>query len=281
MTKQTPSTWFITGAASGIGLAMTQAAARRGDNVAGVSRNVAALDSVVAEHGPPVLALVADVRRPGEVEDAVRMTVEAFGGIDVVANNAGYGLFGGVEEATDEQARAIFDTNVFGLLNVLRATLPVLRAQRRGHVLQGSSYYGRVAHPGVGLLAATKYAVEGLTDALVGEVEPLGIKVTLVEPGPTATPFGANFHVAEPIADYDQTVREVQKAVAQLPPEAFNAADRVAAAIVEAVEADVPPRRLVTGGYALEEIRAALRSQLEELDTWAPTAQAVDRVAVA
>ncbi|MFD0531485.1 SDR family NAD(P)-dependent oxidoreductase [Kitasatospora arboriphila] len=143
-----------------------------------------------------MLLLRADVRDERAVRDAVDSTLARFGRIDVVANNAGYGLFGAVEEASDTQVRAVFDTNVFGVLNVLRATLPVLRAQRSGHVLQGSSVYGQSAHPGVGLLAATKHAVEGLSDALAAEVAPLGIKVTLIQPGLTATPFLANLDVA-------------------------------------------------------------------------------------
>ncbi len=275
-TKPTRRTWVITGASSGIGLALAHAAAGRGDNVVALARNADSLKRLVDDHGTRVLALAADVRRQADVENAVARAVEAFGRIDVVANNAGYGVFGAVEESTDEQARGIFDTNVFGVLNVLRATLPVLRAQRSGHILQGSSYYGRVAHPGVGLLTATKYAVEGLTDALVGELKPLGIKVTLVEPGPTATAFVANLVVAPSIADYDQTVREVQKAIGELPPEAFNTPERVATAILAAVDEDRPPLRLATGSTAVKEIRAALRGQLDELEDWAAAAEAVD-----
>ena len=281
MTQNAASTWLITGASSGIGLALSRAAAGRGDNVVALSRTVAPLDALVDAHGPRFIALSVDVRRQAEVDTAVARAVEVFGRIDVVANNAGYGLFGAVEESTDEQARSIFDTNVFGVLNVLRATLPVLRAQRGGHVLQGSSYYGRIAHPGVGLLTATKYAVEGLTDALVGELEPLGIKVTLVEPGPTATAFVSNLHVTDTMDDYDQTVRVVQKSIAELPPEAFNAPERVAEAILTAVDADRPPLRLATGSYAVEVMRAALQAQLDELDAWAATSKAVDAVPVA
>jgi NAD(P)-dependent dehydrogenase (short-subunit alcohol dehydrogenase family) len=273
MTNSASSNWFITGASSGIGLALAHAALSRGDNVVAVARDVAPLGALA---GDRLLALPVDVRRPSEVEDAVARAVEAFGRIDIVANIAGYGLFGAVEESTDEQARGIFDTNVFGVLNVLRAALPVLRAQRGGHIVQGSSYYGRTAHPGVGLLAATKYAVEGLTDALVGELAPLGIKVTLVEPGPTATAFLSNLDVAEPLGDYDATVREVEKSISELPPSAFNAADRVATAILAAVGAERPPLRLATGSFAMTEIRAALRSQLNEIDAWAATGQAVD-----
>ena len=268
--------WFITGASSGIGLALAHAAAGRGDNVVALARDVTPLGTLLDEHGERVRALSVDVRRQAAVEDAVTHAVEAFGRIDVVANIAGYGLFGAVEESTDAQARGIFDTNVFGVLNVLRASLPVLRAQRGGHIVQGSSYYGRTAHPGVGLLAATKFAVEGLTDALVGELEPLGIKVTLVEPGPTATAFLSNLDVADALGDYDVTVREVQKSIGELPPAAFNAADRVAAAILAAVGADSPPLRLATGGFAVTEIRAALARQLTELEAWAATSQAVD-----
>jgi NAD(P)-dependent dehydrogenase (short-subunit alcohol dehydrogenase family) len=281
MSEDIPSTWFITGASSGIGLALTRATAGRGDNVVALARDVASLGPLVDQHGTRVLALAVDVRRRADVDHAVSRAVEAFGRIDVVANNAGYGLWGAVEETTDEQARSVFDTNVFGVLNVLRATLPVLRAQRAGHVLQGSSFYGRVAHPGVGLLAATKYAVEGLTDALVGELAPLGITVTLVEPGPTATAFGSNFNTAGTIDDYDPSVRQAQKAIGELPPDAFNTPDRVAAAIVAAVAAGRPPRRLVTGGYAVREIRGALRGQLDELEAWAAAAEAVDGVPAA
>ncbi len=270
-------TWFITGASSGIGRALADAAAARGDNVVAVARDVASLDGLVAEHGDRVVALSVDVRRADEVQHAVERAVAAFGRIDLVANNAGYGLFGAVEESTDEQARGIFDTNVFGVLNVLRATLPVLRAQGSGHILQGSSYYGRVAHPGVGLLTASKYAVEGLTDALVGEVEPLGIKVTLVEPGPTATGFVANLEVADTIEDYDQTVRKVLEDIGELPPEAFNSPERVAEAILVAADAERPPARLVTGSTAVEQIGVALRRQLDELEAWRATSEAVDR----
>ncbi len=174
MTGAAPLTRFITGASSGIGREVARAEAARGDRVAAVGRDRRALEALTDEHGDRVLPFVVDVRRPAEIEEAVARAVDDLRRLDVVHLSAGYGVFGAVEEATDAQARGIFDTNVFSLLSVLRATLPVLRAQRTGHVLQGSSYYGPVSHPGVGLLNATKYAVEGLTDALVGEVEPRG-----------------------------------------------------------------------------------------------------------
>lgn len=276
-TTSATRTWFITGASSGIGLALARAAARRGDHVTAVARNADRMRPLIDDFGDHIAAIEADVIDPASVQAAVESTVANFGRIDVVANNAGVGLFGAVEEVADDQARAIFETNVFGVLNVLRAVLPVLRRQRSGHIVQGSSYYGQTAHPGVGLLAATKYAVEGLTDALVGELAPLGIGVTLVEPGPTATAFLDNLDVAATIADY-AVVREVQKSIGDLAAEAFNSPSRVAAAILAAVDADRPPLRLATGMHAVTQIRNALMARLTEIDTWAAASAAVDTV---
>src|SRR6202035_1609918 len=151
MTTDTPRVWFITGASSGIGLELASQALDAGEAVAAVSRN---MTEAGADLGPSdsLLAVSTDVRDQAAISGAVKAAVARFGRIDVVANNAGYGLFGAVEEVSDTQARAIFDTNVFGALNVLRAVLPVMREQRSGHVLQGSSYFGQTAVPGVGLL---------------------------------------------------------------------------------------------------------------------------------
>lgn len=160
---------------------------------------------------------------------------------------------------------------------MLRATLPALRAQRSGHILQGSSYFGQTAIPGVGLLAATKYAVEGLPDALADEVAPLGIKVTLIQPGLTATPVLSNLDTAEVAhADYDRTVRQVQQAIAGLPAAAFSGVDRVVAGIRTAVASDNPPRRLALGVGAADDMRTALTRRLAELDDWAAVTALVD-----
>ncbi|MFD8508893.1 SDR family NAD(P)-dependent oxidoreductase [Streptomyces sp. NPDC059687] len=274
--KSQSPTWLITGATSGIGRELTAQALEAGENVAALSRSTASLKDLQAAHPDRLLLIDTDVRDQAAVTTAVEQAVDRFGRIDVVANNAGYGLFGAVEEATDEQARAIFDTNVFGVLNVLRATLPVLRAQRSGHVFQGSSLYGQSAHPGVGLLAATKYAVEGLSDALVDELAPLGIKVTMVQPGPTATAFLDNLDLAAVIPDYDQTVREVQKSIGELPASAFASPARIAAGIRTAAASDTPPLRLALGASGADAMRNALTARLADLDTWAETTRAVD-----
>jgi NAD(P)-dependent dehydrogenase (short-subunit alcohol dehydrogenase family) len=272
-------TWFITGASSGIGYELTRAALRRGDRVAALSRNVEALSALRDEHPSLLLTLGADVTSEEAVADAVKRTVAQFGSIDVVANNAGYGLFGAVEEATDSQARAIFDTNVFGVLNVLRATLPVLRAQGSGHILQGSSLYGQFAHSGVGLLAATKFAVEGLSEALLLEVAPLGIKVTMVQPGATETPFLANLAFTEPTAAYDGTVGEVKRAIEAAPAGSGIAAALVAEGMIAVVDSATPPARIALGAAGEAAMRAALEARLTEMAEWSSVAHSVEKAA--
>jgi NAD(P)-dependent dehydrogenase (short-subunit alcohol dehydrogenase family) len=269
------NTWFITGASSGIGRELVRQALDAAESVVALARNTSTLAEFAdSEH---LLVITADVRDEASVRDAVDQAIERFGRIDIVANNAGYGLFGAVEETSDKEARAIFDTNVFGVLNVLRATLPVLRRQRSGHVLQGSSTYGQMADAGVGLLAASKYAVEGLTDALVQELKPLGIKVTLVQPGYTATSFFANLQAAQGTeGDYDATVREVFKSLTSLPETAFSSAERVAAGIRAAVSADEAPLRLALGSSGAEAMRAALLARIAQIDDWASLTKSVD-----
>lgn len=269
-----PRTWFITGATSGIGHELLKQAIAAGENVVAVARDVSSFDNEAGRH---LLAIAADVVDQASIKAAVDAGVSKFGRLDVIANNAGYGLFGAVEESTDEQARAIFDTNVFGTLNVIRATLPVLRAQGSGHILEGSSFFGQISQPGVGLLSATKYAVEGIADALADEVAPLGIKVTIVQPGMTATPFLSNLKASEnTYSDYDQTVRAVYEAIGAMPADSFASAERVATGIRTAIESAQPPRRLALNGAGAEAMKAGLEARLRDIEEWSSIAQAVD-----
>ncbi len=280
-TSHTPSTqaktWFITGASSGIGLELTLAALRRGDRVAALARNIESLAKLREEYPANLLVLSTDVTNEEAVTDAVKRTVAEFESIDVVANNAGYGLFGAVEEATDAQARAIFDTNVFGVLNVLRATWPVLRAQGSGHILQGSSLYGQFAHSGVGLLAATKFAVEGLSEALLQEVAPLGIKVTMVQPGATETPFLANLAFTEPTEAYDGTVGAVKRAIEAAPAGGGIDPALIAEALLTVVDSATAPARLALGADGEAAMRAALEARLSEMSHWTTVAHSVEK----
>ncbi|MCV7408984.1 cis-2,3-dihydrobiphenyl-2,3-diol dehydrogenase [Mycobacterium florentinum] len=277
MTHSTPHrNWFITGASSGMGLALTKAAINRGDNVVGLSRNPEPLKDIAGAHPEQLLTLRADIRNQSEVDAAVEQGLAKFGRIDVLVNGAGYGIWGAVEEATDAQVRAAFGTNVFGTLNVLRAVLPSLRTQRSGHVVQIAAYRGQSSSPGMGLISAFNYAKEGLSDGLYEELKPLGIHVTIVEPAPSATGFRANLDRAPEIADYDQTVRAALAAIRALPAEHFSLPEPIATAILAAVDADEPPLRLATGSVAVNTIRKTLQSRLANLEAWEAVSVAVD-----
>lgn len=275
---QTPvrRTWFITGASSGIGHAFAVAALEAGDNVAGLARDSKPVAELADRYPARVLAIDTDITDESAVNSATDQTVERFGRIDVVVSNAAFGIFGGVEEHTDAQWRAIFDTNVFGALNVLRATLPVLRAQNSGWILQGSAHYGQHAHAGVSAVAATKHAMEGWTDSLAEELAPLGIKVLNYEPGMTTTPFLSKLTMGENAStDYDQTVRANLQKLGQMTPDMFNTAKGVVAAVSQAMRADTPPRRLATGNLCYQMIKTTLTERLNDLETWAPVTTAV------
>ena len=263
-------TWFITGCSTGFGRTLAEAALGRGDRVAVTARHHEAIDDLVSRHPGQAIGLELDVRDEAAARRAVSATVSAFGRIDVVVNNAGFGLFGGVEEATDAQARAIFDTNVFGVLNVLRAALPVLRAQRSGHVLQLSSMYGQSTHPGVGLLSASKYAVEGLSEALAAELAPLGVRLTVIQPSYYATSFIANLDAASALDDYDGTVGAVRRSLGELSPDAFGDPAQAVAAMLAVVDAENPPVRLALGRQATDAIAAALAERKAALEVSVP-----------
>ena len=259
-------TWLITGCSTGFGRALALAALDRGDQVVATARDVSTLADLTRQHPERALALTLDVRDEDAARRAVDQATAHFGGIDVVVNNAGVGLFGGVEEVSDSQARAIFDTNVFGVLTVLRATLPVLRRQGSGHVVQLSSMYGQASHAGVGLLSASKYAVEGLSDALAEELAPLGIRLTVVQPSYCATSFLANLAAAEPDEAYDASVGAVRRSLGGLEPSTLGDPARVAQAILDVVDSPTPPRRLALGAQAEAAIRGALQGRPADLD---------------
>lgn len=190
MTATTPTTWFVTGTSRGIGLELVKQLLERGDNVAATTRSTdrlrAALDGVDTDR---LLALALDLTIADDVDAAVRQTTDRFGGLDVVVNNAGYGYLAAVEETTDVAVRQMFDVQIFGLWNVLRAVLPIFRSRRSGHIINVSSVLGLTAMPGWGLYCAGKFALEGLSESLAAEVSEFGGKVTIVEPGYFRTGF--------------------------------------------------------------------------------------------
>ncbi|MGZ5996674.1 MAG: SDR family NAD(P)-dependent oxidoreductase [Isosphaeraceae bacterium] len=269
--------WFITGTSSGMGYAAAKAALEHGDLVAATARNTSAIEELVTDFPGQALAIKLDVRDEEAARMAVSRTIGEFRGIDVVFNNAGFALVGPVEGTSDKQARELFDTCFFGALNVLRAALPVLRSQRSGHVLQMSSIFGEMSFPATGMLAAVKQALGGATQAMSAELAPLGIKFTQIEPGGLRTQFLTKWIVAEhAIADYDDTAGATLKGLKDLPPEAIAEVSRVAAAILELVEAEQPPMRLALGSWASGIIRKEIADRAADLENWSHLTESVD-----
>ncbi|WP_030670650.1 oxidoreductase [Streptomyces sp. NRRL B-1347] len=265
------SVWFVTGASRGLGAEITREALDRGHRVIATARDASAVLRVHPQEPDGLLAVQADVTEPQQLTAAVEAGLAEFGRIDVVANNAGYGLVGAIEEVPDKAARALFDVNVFGVLNTLRATLPTLRAQRSGHVLNIGSVGGFATAPAVGLYGASKFALEGITEALHGELAPLGVRVTIVEPGGFRTDFLSSLSIhTEPasITDYAIGAGPVREAMAQNDGRQQGDPAKAAKAIVDITEAPEPPLRLQLGADAVERIEAKLDLVRRELDQW-------------
>jgi NAD(P)-dependent dehydrogenase (short-subunit alcohol dehydrogenase family) len=257
-------TWFITGASRGFGKEWAVAALERGDSVAATARRTDTLDDLVQRFGDRVLPLQLDVDDRAADTAAVRQAHERFGRLDVVVNNAGYGQFGMIEEISEAEARAQFETNFFGALWVTQAALPVLRAQRSGHLLQVSSIGGISAFPNIGIYNASKWALEGMSQALAQEVADFGVKVTIIEPGAFGTDWGgSSAKHATPDPDYD-AFRE--KAADQRARRTSASGDpgASAAAVLQIVDAEEPPLRVFLGDGPLQIATRDYESRLAE-----------------
>jgi NAD(P)-dependent dehydrogenase (short-subunit alcohol dehydrogenase family) len=266
-----PKVWFVTGASRGFGRIWTEAALERGDKVAATARDVNALDDLVAAHGDSILAVPLDVIDRDAVFAAVAQAHGHFGRLDVILCNAGYGYMGALEEVVTADARANFDTNVFGTLSVIQAALPLLRAQRSGHILTVSSMGGVIGFPTGGIYVATKFAVEGMSEALAGEVASFGIKVTIIEPGSFATEFRASMKTPPAMAEYEPVRQAVLSA---FKPEMSGDPQATAAAILKVVDADNPPLRLLLGAGPLPMIKKLYEGRLSTWDRWADVSNA-------
>ncbi|WP_395677648.1 SDR family oxidoreductase [Inquilinus sp.] len=261
--------WFITGTSKGLGRAWAEAALARGDQVAATARDLSTLCGLVHEYGAQVAPIRLDVTDRDAVFAAVATAQERFGRLDVVVNNAGYGLLGAVEEVSEAQARAQIETNLFGALWVTQAALPILRAQGAqgsGHIIQVSSIGGVNAFPMLGLYHASKWALEGMSQALQGELAGTGVKVTLVEPGGYATEWkGSSMEQAEPNPAYDEI-----RAGRLLRWRDAEFADPGASgpAILRIVDAAEPPLRVFFGPHGLEMLRAEYERRLAGWEQW-------------
>jgi NAD(P)-dependent dehydrogenase (short-subunit alcohol dehydrogenase family) len=260
--------WFITGTSKGFGRVWAEAALARGDRVAATARDTSTLDELVERYGDNVLPIQLDVTDKATVDAAIVATHERFGALDVVVNNAGYGLFGTIEEITEEQARAQMETNFFGALWVTQAALPILREQGSGHIIQVSSIGGVNAFPGVGLYHASKWGLEGFSQALAQEIAPLGVHVTLVEPTGYSTDWAGPSSVqAEHLPAYDRVREDVQKA-ASARRSNRGVPEATGPAILEVVDADEPPLRVFFGAGTLDMIRGEYERRMENWERW-------------
>jgi NAD(P)-dependent dehydrogenase (short-subunit alcohol dehydrogenase family) len=265
----TPKTWFITGASSGFGTAFAEHALERGDNVVATARNVSKLEALVARAPDRVLAVTLDVTNASTIQPAVDAAVRRFGRIDYLFNNAGYGIVGAIEETSDAELRAVLDTNFFGAVAVTRAVLPVMRAQRSGAIVNVSSMGGQMSFEGVGAYSASKFALEGMSEALALEVKPFGIKVLIVEPGAFRTEFGAGALRSMPILPaYNDGLTNVRGLLGSMHGNQPGDPAKAARAVALALESDATPLRLQLGADAIGAVRAHAEQLLKDMATW-------------
>ena len=259
-------TILITGASRGFGKLWAKAFLKRGDQVAATARNLSDLNDLVEEFGDLVVPIQLDVTDRAATFEAVNYANSALGSIDVLINNAGFGLFGTIEENTEEEARQQIETNVFGLLWVTQAVLPIMRNQKKGHILQLSSALGLTAVPVLGLYSASKFAVEGLSESLATEVAGFGIKVTLVEPNGFETDWaGASSAQSEPMEEY-AAVREAFKNSTK--PGDYGNPEATSPAILALVDSENPPLRLFLGKIAYPWIKGVYEQKLATWEEW-------------
>ena len=263
--------WFITGASSGFGHALTNAVLEGGGRVAATSRDATNIANTHGVGRDRLLTLALDVTDADRARAAIAEAQAHFGRIDVLVNNAGYGLVGAIEEASCKEIHHIMDVNFLAQIRLIRAALPDMRFRRSGYVVNLSSLVGVRPVGGTGYYAASKFAVEGMSDALRRELEPLGIGVLIVEPGPFRTNYAQKYlaYADKSVADYAETAGKLRVGIAAGHGMQPGDPDRAAREIIAALESGDPPRRLVLGRLALERIRKTIEERLREIDTWA------------
>jgi NAD(P)-dependent dehydrogenase (short-subunit alcohol dehydrogenase family) len=262
--------WFITGCSTGFGRVLAELLLKRGERVVATARNPQQVQDVVSSYKETGLALPLDITRTNQISHAVAEAEKNFGRIDVLVNNAGYGYLAAIEEGEDEEVRAMFETNFFGLVALTKAVLPGMRERRSGHIINITSMGGLVGNPSAGYYAATKFAVEGLSESLAKEIEPLGIRVTAIEPGPFRTDWaGRSLKLANSsIPDYSETADARKRQIAGYSGKQPGDPVRAAEAIITVVNSDHPPRNLLLGKVALTAVRQKFTDFLQAVDQW-------------
>ncbi len=271
-------TWLITGCSTGFGRELAKQVLDLGYRAIVASRNVDDVKDIVANFPETALSVELDVTNPEQISKAVKAGVDKFGRIDVLVNNAGIGYFGAVEESEDDALRNMFEINFFGLTKVIQAVLPIMRQQKSGHILNVASIAGLIGYPGIGFYNATKFAVDGMSEALSKEVTPLGIKVTIISPSGFRTDW-AGRSAAETqisIADYAETAHANTQNIRNSSGKQSGDPVRAAKAIIKAVESTNPPLHLLLGAAALKNARIKLEDLRRDFDQWAEVSVAAD-----
>jgi NAD(P)-dependent dehydrogenase (short-subunit alcohol dehydrogenase family) len=259
--------WFITGASTGFGRLLAQEVLKAGGRVLATVRKAEQIAGLAQEYPDTARTFVLDVTNAAQIEAVANDAIAAFGRIDVLVNNAGYGIAGGIEETTEAEFMPVFETNVFGLMRVTRAFLPQFRTQRLGHIVNLSSMAGLAGSAGWGYYNASKFAVEGFSEALAAEMDPLGVKVTIVEPGPFRTDFlgRSGVEAALRIPDYDATVGKTREYFHDQAGKQRGDPMKAVHAIMDVVESAKPPLHLILGAIALKRFRGKLDQWREEI----------------
>lgn len=276
--KISPRTWFITGCSTGFGRLLAEEVLKSGDNVVATARQADQVRDLEQKYPARALALPLDVTKQDQVDAAVAKALERFGRVDVLVNNAGYGVAGAIEEVSEAELAPMYETNVFGLLRVTRAFLPQLRKQKSGHILNLSSIGGLTAGPGWGLYQSTKFAVEGLSEALAQEVGPLGIRLTIVEPGPFRTDFlgRSGVEAAKKIDEYNATAGNARRYMIEQDGKQPGDPLKAVHAMMQVVNAENPPLRLLLGASALKRVHEKIEKWQKELAAWEPVTVGAD-----
>jgi NAD(P)-dependent dehydrogenase (short-subunit alcohol dehydrogenase family) len=275
----TQKVWFITGASRGFGLQIAQAALAAGDRVVATVRSDPAQLTTTLDNHPDLYVVQMDVTREDQVREAVKQCMVHFGRVDVLVNNAGFGMVAAIEEATDAEVRKQYDTNVFGLLNVTRALLPYLRQQKSGRVINISSLFAYDAIPGWGLYGSTKFAVEGISKGLAVELAPFGIHVTAVAPGLFSTDFlSTESYVAAKtiIDDYRETVGAMRRGAETLHGKQPGDPKKLAQVMIQIANTELPPLHLPLGRDAVDLCQKNAAKMAQELETWLPVCLSTD-----
>ena len=273
-----PKTWLITGTSRGLGRELAKAVLDDGDNLVATARRTDGLEELVRAYGERVRAVALDVTDPAAARAAVDVAIAAFGTLDVVVNNAGYADSAPIEDTPDDDFRAQFETNFFGVVNVTKAALPVLRERRSGHFMQVSSVGGRVGgSPGLAAYQSAKFAVEGFSEVLNREVGPLGIKVTIVEPGAFRTDWqGSSMRRAAVRDDYDETVGAMHRFREAGDGKQAGDPARAARVLLDIARLDDPPLRLLLGSDAVEAVQKSDASRAAETAAWSEVSRSTD-----